>query len=917
MPFDWPELHFRYPLGLWAVLALIPVFWWFAHSLIRLPRWQRTALLFVRCAVVLLLVLALAGLTARTVVRRAFVIFAVDDSLSVDEDAREQVREFIAEATADAADDDWSVLSFAEGVRVDEVTAQAIREVRGTAEAADWRNAPSGDPATTAGGGRPDSLPSATGDRDWRSSTNPAAAILAASASFPPDRIPRLVLLTDGNETTGDALAAAANAAVTIHAVPLSVRNEPDLELRTIRVPHQIAVNEPFPVEVVVAATQADDVLLELWRGDVRTQVLGGTVAAGENSFFFTERIDRPTRFSARVRRLPPSGTATAGEDASGAADVSRVSASDAPPDGPPEDSFRDAVPENNRGAALVFTSPPPRVLLIQREPELGRSLEWALAEESIVVETRPPRGMPQTPEDLAAFDVLMLSDTPASALTDAQMELVRSWVADGDGGFVMLGGDQSFGPGGYAETPIDRLLPVRCDPERDQERPGLAMVLVIDKSGSMGGQKIALAKEAARGTVNLLGPQDQIGVIAFDGAPDWVSEIRPVTDREQVVRQIASIRPDGGTSLYPALVRAFEALRQTPARLKHVIVLTDGYSTPGDFETIVSRMSAARITVSAVGVGDTDRLLLERIARLGRGRYYFTDDPGSIPQIFARETLAAGSTAIREEPFLPQQLLPSPILADVDVQDAPFLLGYVVTPPEPTAEVVLATEIGHPLLATWRYGLGITAAFTSDASRRWAAEWLGWEGYSRFWAQVVRFCSASRAESGLVTQITRRGTQTTISVDVTDDRGRLIPDAELELTVVDPQQQQRELMIPQTGPGRCETTITTAEPGTWMLQVREPGSPGRQVSRSLVISFPDEFRQQPVNAELLQQITGLTGGVMRPDPESLFRPAQDPSVRMPQPLWSWLLTAALLLFVVDVALRRLRLPERSGSDPL
>src|SRR5262249_11574892 len=183
-----------------------------------------------------------------------------------------------------------------------------------------------------------------------------------------------------------------------------------------------------------------------------------------------------------------------------------------------------------------------------------------------------------------------------------------------------------------------------------------------------------------------------------------------------------------------------FEALKNTVAKLKHVIILTDGISEPGDFEGITNAMVAERITVTTVGVGDdADRRLLEEIARIGKGRYYFTDDPSSVPQIFAKETVTASKSAINEQPFLPQVARPTQTLAGIDFEAAPFLLGYVLTRPKPTSEVVLTSEKGDPLLSWWRYGLGMTAAFTSDAKARWAAEWLTWPGYSKFWAQVVR----------------------------------------------------------------------------------------------------------------------------------------------------------------------------------
>src|SRR5207247_9564581 len=135
-------------------------------------------------------------------------------------------------------------------------------------------------------------------------------------------------------------------------------------------------------------------------------------------------------------------------------------------------------------------------------------------------------------------------------------------------------------------------------------------------------------------------------------------------------------------------------ALQSTVAKLKHVIILTDGISSPGDFEGIAANMAGARITCTTVAVGDdADKKLLEEIARIGNGRFYHTDDPSNVPQIFTKQTVAASKSAINEQPFVPQVVRPTKALADIDFETAPFLLGYVVTRPKPTSELVLATE--------------------------------------------------------------------------------------------------------------------------------------------------------------------------------------------------------------------------------
>jgi uncharacterized membrane protein len=413
----------------------------------------------------------------------------------------------------------------------------------------------------------------------------------------------------------------------------------------------------------------------------------------------------------------------------------------------------KDTLLDNNTASGLVFTSGKPRVLLVESDPKLAKHLAWALEQEEIQVDVRPPQGMPDSLNDLQNYELLILSNVPATALTLQQMKLTRTYVQDLGGGLIMLGGDQSFGLGGYYKTELEEVLPVRSDFEKEKEKPSLAMVLVIDKSGSMGGQKMELTKEAAKSAVELLGGNDKIGVIAFEGETYWVNEVQSASNKSSIIERISSIEAGGGTVMAPAMEEAYQALVGTTAKLKHVIILTDGISAPGDFEGIAANMASARITCSTVAVGeDADKKLLEEIARIGNGRSYFTNDPSNVPQIFAKETVAASKSAINEQPFLPQVVRPSRVLDNINFEEAPFLLGYVVTRPKPTSELVLASEARDPLLAWWRYGLGMTVAFTSDAKSRWAAEWLTWPGYSKFWAQLVRHAmrkSEAKATAG------------------------------------------------------------------------------------------------------------------------------------------------------------------------
>jgi len=454
--------------------------------------------------------------------------------------------------------------------------------------------------------------------------------------------------------------------------------------------------------------------------------------------------------------------------------------------------------------------------------------------------------------------------------------------------------------------------LPVRSDFEKEKEKPSLAMVLVIDKSGSMSGDKIEMAKSASQAAVELLGKRDQAAVLAFDGDTFVISEMQSASNKGKINDEISRIDSGGGTTMYPAMEMSYEILLAASAKLKHVILLTDGVSSPGDFEGMAQTMASAKMTVSTVAIGeDSANDLLESIAKTGKGRYYMTTDPAQIPQIFAKETVTASKSAIDEQPFVPVVIRATHALNEIDFDSAPFLLGYVMTRPKPTSEVILATEKGDPLLAWWRYGLGMTAAFTSDAKSRWSAEWLTWPGYGKFWTQVVRQTMRKSDTRGIQVTTARRGKLAQVSVDAVSETGQFLNQSEVELTVINPQLQRETSQMRQTAPGRYATDFKTPKSGSYHMEiaVKQNGQVLYRQSRGMMVGYSDELRIQPTNEKLLEDIANSTGGTYSIEAADVF--ARDGRwTTRPTPLWPWLLMAASLCLVMDVALRRVTLVQ-------
>lgn len=869
----WPQLECTRPEWLWALLLIPVLIVYYFRSLVDLPWRQMVTSLIVRSVVALLLVMALAGLNILDMTDKVFVVFAVDQSLSVGDEGRQVAEEFIRNATQDVDDEYFAVLPFASAPSgfQKQVSSDSTNDEDETLQ--------------------PDASQERkriTSRKQWQRGTDLQSAIDIATAAIPPHYVPHVVLLSDGNETDGDVMSTAVAGNLRLSTVPLATRTDPEIQVSAVNVPAQVAEGEPFRIEVVVDANHDDDAIIEVFSGEYRIASELKPIKDGENKFYFTQQVKKPTEFSAQIKR-PPNGS----------------------------DSFQDTLLDNNLASGLVFTAGKPRVLLIESVPEHARHMEWAMNEEGIVVDTRPPKGMPESLTDLQNHEVLILSNIPATDLTTRQMDVIRSYVSELGGGFIMLGGDESFGLGGYYKTVVEEVLPVRSDFEKEKEKPGLGMVLIIDKSGSMGGQKIELAKDAARAAVELLGNKDQIGVIAFDGTPYWISEVKSGTQKGSVIDRISGIEAGGGTALYPAMEEAYQALQSTNAKLKHVIILTDGHSTPGEFDAMTQEMAASRITVSTVGIGDADQALLERIAEAGNGRHYFSSDPSSIPQIFAKETMTASKSAINEEPFLPLVMRAAPALEGINFDEAPFLLGYVVTRPKATSEVILTAETGDPLLSWWRYGLGMSVAFTSDAKSRWAAEWLTWDGYNQFWAQVIRHCMRKSESRGFVVDVKQMGSKRKVTIDAVNQEGQFLNKAETELTLINPQLESESIAVQQTAPGRYEAELEMSDAGAWHLQMNQKvdGQTVYQQSRGIVVGYSDELRLRSTNKDVLQAIARTSGGVFDPDPQKVFEPAENEMASSATPLWPWLLTIAAAIFVLDVALRRLEMTNIFGTE--
>ncbi|MBU6239907.1 MAG: VWA domain-containing protein [Planctomycetes bacterium] len=518
-------------------------------------------------------VLSIAGLHWLRTTQEPFFVVISDESQSISDEGSATAKSFVESLRNQPGSHRIAVLPFASkpGPVVDAKTWLAPKTEK-VPDANGTTSPPSSDPTQS----------------NYRRDTDIAAALQAASGYMPPGYVPHIVMLSDGNETIGDALSVAGQSRIPISTVPLPTPTAPEVQVAEVNVPAEVREGEPFMVEVVIQSNHDDEGLVEVYRGDHKVLSERKKIQKGENRFRFQQSVDRERLavFQARISELA-----------------------------------NDTLLDNNTTAGLVYASGKPRVLVIESDPSLIREFAYALEDEGIQVDVRPPQGMPDTLADLQNYETLILSNVPATALTQQQMQLARTWVQELSGGFIMLGGEQSFGLGGYYKSTLEEILPVRSDFEKEKEKPSLGMVLVIDRSGSMSGDRIEMAKSAARAAVELLGKNDQVGVLAFDHETYVVSDMQSANNKAKISDDISRVESAGGTDMYPAMEQAFEILQRTQTRLKHAIFLTDGISNPGDFEGIAQQMASAKMTVSTVAVGTVPiRICSSKSPRSGKG---------------------------------------------------------------------------------------------------------------------------------------------------------------------------------------------------------------------------------------------------------------------------------------------------------
>lgn len=857
--FDRPDLW-------WLALLWLPMVGiaWTTRRRISRRRWWTT--LALRTVLLAVLVAALCELTWRRAVDDLAVVFVVDQSASMGPEGRARAQAFVQEAlTHQDGGDRAAVVVFGDEAVVE-------RDLQEKLELPAVEATPSPHHSDLASGLR------------------------LGTALLPADRTRRLVLVSDGEQTRGDAVAQALVAGqedLELSVVQVGRPDGPEALLEDLVAPTRVDEGAAYEVKVVARARQDAKGLVRLYRnneylGAQEVELTGGRAEV----LTIRQQAEQPGLYRYRA--------------------VLEV------------DEAYDAQPENNQVVGTVQVAGSPRVLVVEREKGHGQHVAEAMRRGGLQVDLVGLDRLPSNLVQLRNHAAVVLVDVPAYLTTQAQQRALQSYVRDLGRGLAMVGGDQSFGVGGWYKTPVEEALPVRMDLEDKTRFPALAMVLAIDKScsmgaGGMGGTAMDLAKEAALQTAELLNARDSLGVISFDAASTWISPLAPLDDKRRVFDDVSALKPGGGTVLYPAIEEATRALKANDSALKHMVVLSDGIVS-GDDPTPLIRDAKSNdgITLTSVAVGGSaNNPAMEGFARAGGGNTYTVTDKSAIPAIFTREAMLASRSFLVEEPFLPKAGVPSPVTRGVG--NLPTLQGYIATEPRPRSTVPLwipdETHGDLPLLAHGRYGLGRSLAWTSDARGRWASAMLGTASFTRLWTQAGRFLATEGAQGIDVSAEIRDG-ELLVGVDAFAADGSFRNFLDGEARIVAPDLEVHPLRLQQVAPGRYEARLPVDQDGSWMVGVElsEEGTTVAASSAEAVQPYSPEYRLTQAGGPLLQELARVGGGQLLDDPAFAFRRPDVPRM-VPTALWPWMMGLAALLLLLDVAARRLELFQRPGES--
>ncbi len=902
------HVSFLSPWYLW-LLVFLPLLWVMSFgSLAGLGPWRRAIALLLRTSLFTLVIFALAEIHLVRTSDRLTTLFLLDQSSSIPLQQRQAMLDYASRAVKQhrRAGDRAGVIVFGKTAGVEAPPFDEELRLESTPEV-------QVDPTET----------------------NLAEAIELALLTFPSETSRRIVLVTDGNQTRGEARELARLAAETgvgLDVVPVNYQFPGEVLVESVQLPPDVRKGQPFELRVVLRNTSQQDV-----PGKLRVF----QIVNGEKRDIFENRSEQERDAAERVVVSPGLNAPKTYQLNIDQPNFYKYEARFEP-----DDPALDSVLANNQGSVFTHVAGSARVLIIENDEVAYRgehqSFANRLRQENIEVTVLPASQAFASLAELQQYDSVILADVPRYQISDARIRMLVQNTHDTGGGLIMLGGAHSFGSGGWAGSELEKAMPVNFNLKNKKVMATGALALVIDRSGSMSGRKLQMCKAAAKAAVEILSPRDFVAVVAFDSTAHPIVPITRVGQGLGIIRQVGRIQEGGGTNMSPGMALGYRYLRNpsvSTASIRHMIVLTDGQTPPDNHDRLARQMfNAHQVTTTTIAVGDgSDDRLLQAVATAGHGKFYKVLDPNTLPRIFTKEAETVTRSSIyRNDNGVTLQVVGShPALLGIS-GSLPPITGYVMTTlkssalarngvaiisPEPAGD---STPENRTILASWKFGVGTAVVFTTDVGQRWGQAWNLWGNYNKFFSQLIRSTMRPPGNTGqyLVDTHVENGRVKLIVTALGED-DEFLNFQTMAATVARPGAGRSELVpIRQEGPGRYVGSFQADGLGTYMVTIL-PGLDQSPIRVGVDIPYSDEFRQRQTRMSLLRELASLKPADGEPGVvlnSSALDPTFDPAemsakeqpfrhnltkARSSQPAWYWATLVACVLFFADVGNRR------------
>jgi len=732
-----------------------------------------------------------------------------------------------------------------------------------------------------------------------RDATNIAEALSLSAAMIPAENNGRIVLISDGTSTEGNVskrLDELRARGISVDVLPVDYQYENEVWVERLELPQQVKLEQGYEASVLISSLSATTGTLFLRENGRRLAKNEVILQPGLNRFSLPIRVTEPGYYEYQAAIEMPDG--------------------------------EDNLQPNNVVENFLFVEGIGQVLMVTApggDPREWQSLAESIRKDGRVVEQRDAYGFPDSTLALMPYDSVVFVNVPMNALVPAQMRALHNAVRDAGIGFLMVGGPDSFGPGGYHRTPIEDALPVSMDIEQQELLQKGALVIILHTCEFADGN--TWGKRITNQAIRVLSGHDEVGVLVYNRATDaeaWLFRLTPAANFPRLVTLVNRASIGDMPTFATTMEMGLTDLSQSDATVRRMLIISDGDpSAPTD--ELLARLQQAKITVSTVTVsphGESDTAAMKRIADATGGTAYTPSNPAELPAIFVKEARTLKRSMIQEQTIVPVPGAPSALLNSL--QNAPPLHGYVLTSLKPRAEPVLLaptdqsddaampTSLPVPILARWKNGLGTTAAFTSDFTTRWGRDWVQWDKFDAVVAQLMTSLSRVRKPASLRLWTHIAGSEAVIVVeDFADETQRPEGDvADLAAVVNGPDDFSETLRLQQVGPRRYEARLPLPNQGRYQVIVQgNRNGQTESASGGFIVSYSAEylrFRSDPIVLKQIQQQTGGRFLEMSSPAADVFTDRQPKSSS--QPVFDWLLIALAILLPIDVAVRRVHI---------